>query len=367
MSWVAVAVVGGAVIGGVASSYAANQQADAAKDSAQTVADTNFQMNQANIQAQESAARYAAEAEKYAAGKISEAQMYAAQQAAEADKYAADQLYKAQQEALKLQRNMWQKQEADFQPFLEGGQQGYNQLAYGIGLDGYQDAASGNLGGAGDLSRDFTLEDFNVDPGYQFRLSEGMKALDRSASSKGNLLSGSTLKGVQRFGQDLASQEYQAAYSRFRGDQAWKYNQLVGLSDTGMNAAANIGAAGQNYANNAANILTGTAGAVAASRQNAATLQGQYAVNAGNQLAGNAISGAQYQGNLGLQYAGINNQLASNTANAYANSQMAQANANASAYTGWGNAISSGINALGMYYGYNSGGGSTAQMNAAGW
>jgi hypothetical protein len=37
-----------------------------------------------------------------------------------------------------------------------------------------------------------------MDPGYQFRLSEGMKALDRTAASRGGLLSGATLKGAQR-------------------------------------------------------------------------------------------------------------------------------------------------------------------------
>jgi hypothetical protein len=49
-----------------------------------------------------------------------------------------------------------------------------------------------------------------------------MKALERSAAARGNLLSGSTLKGVQRFGQDLASQEYQNAFNRYQVERAAK-------------------------------------------------------------------------------------------------------------------------------------------------
>ena len=53
-----------------------------------------------------------------------------------------------------------------------------------------------------------------ADPGYQFRLAEGMKALNQQAAARGGLISGAALKGAQRFGQDLGSQEYGAAYGR---------------------------------------------------------------------------------------------------------------------------------------------------------
>jgi hypothetical protein len=54
------------------------------------------------------------------------------------------------------------------------------------------------------------------DPGYQFRLKEGMQGLERSAAARGGLLSGGTLKGIQRYGQDMASQEYQNAFNRYQ-------------------------------------------------------------------------------------------------------------------------------------------------------
>jgi hypothetical protein len=82
-----------------------------------------------------------------------------------------------------------------------------------------------------------------------------MKALERSAAARGNLLSGSTLKGVQRFGQDLASQEYQNAFNRFQTERAAKLNPLQSLMGAGQ-SAANVmtGAAGQAGQNEASNL-----------------------------------------------------------------------------------------------------------------
>jgi len=48
----------------------------------------------------------------------------------------------------------------------------------------------------------FTMDKFQADPGYAFRLSEGQKALERSAAARGGLLSGGTGKALQRFGQE---------------------------------------------------------------------------------------------------------------------------------------------------------------------
>ena len=43
----------------------------------------------------------------------------------------------------------------------------------------------------------FGMQQFQQDPGYAFRMQEGMKALERSAAARGGLLSGSMLKGAQ--------------------------------------------------------------------------------------------------------------------------------------------------------------------------
>lgn len=60
----------------------------------------------------------------------------------------------------------------------------------------------------------FNANDLNTDPSYQFRLQQGVNALDKSASSRGMLLSGAQQKAVDEYGQNLASQEYANAYNR---------------------------------------------------------------------------------------------------------------------------------------------------------
>jgi hypothetical protein len=92
----------------------------------------------------------------------------------------------------------------------------------------------------------FGTDQFQADPGYAFRLSEGMKSLDRTAAARGGLLSGSTLKGAQRYGQDLASQEYQNAFNRYQIERNAQLNPLQSLAGVGQTATNTLtGAAGQ--------------------------------------------------------------------------------------------------------------------------
>ena len=119
--------------------------------------------------------------------------------------------------------------------------------------------------------------DLGQDPGYAFRLSEGQKALDRSAAARGGLISGGALKAAQRFGQDLGSQEYQNAYNRaltgYNAEvarEATGYNRLAALAGYGQTATGQIGAAGQNAAANMGNLMTSGAAASAAGQVGAA-------------------------------------------------------------------------------------------------
>jgi hypothetical protein len=52
------------------------------------------------------------------------------------------------------------------------------------------------------------------DPGYQFRLSQGLQALQQSAAGQGQLNTGGTLKGIEDYAQNDASQEFQNVYNR---------------------------------------------------------------------------------------------------------------------------------------------------------
>lgn len=106
----------------------------------------------------------------------------------------------------------------------------------------------------GSLTKNFGMADFQADPGYSFRMAEGLKALDRSAAARGGLLSGASLKGISRYGQDLASQEYGNAFNRYQTNQGNLFNRLSGLAGTGQTSVNQTGQAGQNYASNVGNI-----------------------------------------------------------------------------------------------------------------
>lgn len=101
----------------------------------------------------------------------------------------------------------------------------------------------------------FTMAQFKADPGYAFRLQEGMKALDRTAAARGGLLSGATLRGAQRYGQELGSQEYTNAFNRYQTERAARLNplqSLAGMSQTAANTmSTQAGQFGENMAQNA--------------------------------------------------------------------------------------------------------------------
>jgi hypothetical protein len=123
----------------------------------------------------------------------------------------------------------------------------------------------------------FGAGDYQADPGYAFRLSEGQKALDRQAAARGGLISGGALKAATRFGQDMGSQEYQSAYNRaltgYGTDVAREnqlYNRQAALAGIGQTATNLVGTAGQNYATNVGNLMTGAGAAQAAGQVGAA-------------------------------------------------------------------------------------------------
>lgn len=161
------------------------------------------------------------------------ASMIASGKAASAQKQAAD-------AAATSQERMFERQVELQEPFRQAGLTAQQQIMQLLGVGGDKTAA-----GYGSLAQPFGAEQFQADPGYAFRQSEGMKALERSAAARGNLLSGSTLKGIQRFGQDLASQEYTNAFNRYQVERAARLNPLQSLMGSGQSSA---------------NVLTGAAG-----------------------------------------------------------------------------------------------------------
>lgn len=211
---------------------------------------------------------------------------------AEATTEAAGMSAQASREALDLQRRMYEEGVARQQPFYQTGVNALTKLA-----------------AAADYTP-FGMQQFQADPGYAFRLSEGQKALERSAAARGGLLSGATGKALQRYGQEMGSQEFTNAFNRYQAERQARLGPLQSLAGVGQTTAQQLGAAGQGYA------------------------------GAANQL---AMTNAANQGNLALQ----------------------MGNVRASQYGTMGSALNTALNtdwnALGRRFGYGGGGGGGVQ------
>ena len=209
----------------------------------------------------------------WVAGSVVVGSLISSQGAQSAADTAAEASGRASDASIAEQRRQYDLNRTDQAPYLAAGTGAVNRLGAGV-------AAGGEFGAATPF--DFRY-DQNADPGTAFRLSEGVKALDRSAASRGGLLSGATLRGVQRYGQDLGSQEYNNAFNRYvtgfnanTGERNQLYNRLAGVAGTGQTAANQIGAQGANMASNIGNAYmtsaanTGNAAMSAAGARNSA-------------------------------------------------------------------------------------------------
>ena len=173
-----------------------------------------------------------------------------------ASRQAGDMQAAAASRAADLQYQQFRDQAALLEPFRQAGVRALPQL------ESQRNMMPGAFTGKVDLTQD---------PGYAFRLSEGQKALDRSAAVRSGAMSGSALKNAVRFGQDYGSQEYQNAFGRaltgYNADVAREstgYNRLAALAGIGQTATGQVGAAGQNMASNVGNLMTSGAAANAA-------------------------------------------------------------------------------------------------------
>jgi hypothetical protein len=169
------------------------------------------------------------------------------------------------------------------------------------------------------------MDQFQADPGYAFRLSEGQKALERQAAARGGLISGPALKAATRFGQDMGSQEFQNAFARAQIERANALNPLLAMYGTGAETAAALsGAAGGagssigSYLGQSgqaqAGALTSAGQAAASGLTGAAGATAGGVMGAGGATAGGILGGAQARTS---GYLGSQNALASGFGGAY--------------------------------------------------
>lgn len=167
------------------------------------------------------------------------------------------------QEAMDQQQRMWEQQQANQKPWMEAGQTSLAQML------------QMNNGG-------FDASQLANDPGFQFRMAQGQKALERSAASRGGLNSGGFMKGLARYSQGVASDEF--------GN---RYNRLAQLAGLGSSSTNQINATGSQYANSMSNLYgdMGNANAAAAIGQGNAISSGFNAVGQGAMMGAGGFGG----------------------------------------------------------------------------
>jgi hypothetical protein len=159
------------------------------------------------------------------------------------------------QAALDQQWKMWQQQQQNIQPWMQGGQQGLNAYLSLSGANGPQ-------------AQQQFLSQIQNGPEYNAMLNAGSKNILANAAATGGLRSGNANLALAGLGSNIMGQ--------LVGENLQRYGNL---SNSGLGAVTNTGALGQGYANSMANLM---------SQQGAALAGGQIAQ--GNAAASNAQS-----------------------------------------------------------------------------
>jgi hypothetical protein len=146
--------------------------------------------------------------------------------------FGGDEMSDAYGKAMELQKQIYEQTMANLTPWMTSGQGALKELYARV------------MAGPGD---------FKASPGYQARLSEGLKALGYQNAAAGRMGSGARDRAVTRFAQDYASNEYQNFLNQYQQG----LQPFFQLSNTGLSAANSMGQFGQNYANAMSGLYTG--------------------------------------------------------------------------------------------------------------
>lgn len=182
-----------------------------------------------------------------------------------ASENAADAQVGAANAAAGVQRQMFNQTQENLSPFMNTGKFALSDLEYLLGMGmGRGDFLSAYPEKFGSLARPFSMSDFQASPGYQFNLQEGQKAIEKAARRSGKAYAPSTLQEIGRFSQGVASNEFNNERNAFRNFQNDLFNRVSGVSGSGQNAAANLGAFAGQAGNAIGNSITGAGNAAAA-------------------------------------------------------------------------------------------------------
>ena len=199
------------------------------------------------------------------------AQAWGAKKSADAQKSAAN-------TSAAVQREMFYQSREDQLPWLETGEGALNQLAGLYGVEG------------GDPN---AMQKFTQSPGYQFRLNQGVDAIENSAAARGTLNSGNTLRGLMEYGQNFASNEFNNYSNRLAALAGVGQSTATNIAGQSANTAAGIGSAVQNAGAARASGYAGMANAVGNTTNQLSML---YGMQNGGVLYGMQNGGVNLQG-----------------------------------------------------------------------
>lgn len=170
---------------------------------------------------------------------------------------------------------------------------------------------------APDAYKPTTAADLAADPSYQFRRDQGLGAIQNSAAAKGLLHSGATVKGLNDYAGQSASQEY--ANVDARRQQQYQQGFSNALNTNQANNAGNFSAYNANTANQ---LGVNTENYARGNQENQQGFQNQFAVNQANNQGQSAATQANNSTALAAQ-----NQQFGQASNAYGlNAQNTQYN-----------------------------------------
>lgn len=246
MSWVAVAVIGGSVIGGLVQSNAAKNAAGQASSAANNA--TNAQLGMFNTTNQQSAPWR--QAGQNALNQIGVGFGTATPQGISASSAGPFADPAANAEVQRLLANP--SGPTDLQGIIQQVAAGWNQVptAQG-GPQAVQPPQTGDtsLGGInqGQFNHQFNAQDLqtNLAPNYQWQLDQGLGALQNSQAGKSGLVSGNAMRGLNDYAQNFASNAYQNAFNNYNTQQSNIFNRLstiAGLGSASANNNAGVGA-----------------------------------------------------------------------------------------------------------------------------
>lgn len=172
--------------------------------------------------------------------------------------------------AANIQKKEFDTTTANEAPYLSAGNNSLAALMQGLGLGTNTPGSQAKGVGYGSLTAPFNPANLQNTPGYQFQMSQGLQALLDSATATGGVGGGNTLKAITQYGQGLAGTTFQQQFADYTAQQQQQFGELQTLAGSGQNAAAQLGALGNQSASTIGNDITSGAAAKAAGTVGAA-------------------------------------------------------------------------------------------------